>query len=101
MQRDRRVASLLATTNRIRTRSMKRALAVRRWWIAGATVALVAVRIVIAAALGLLGTDAADLGVGVTAALTIVDVLCLSLAVAAIFAFVQYGRIFRTRVPTE
>ena len=80
---------------------MKRAIAVRRWWIAGATAALVAVRIAIAAAFGLLGTDAADLGVGVTAALTIVDVLCLALAVATIVAFVQYGRIFRTRVPTE
>ena len=80
---------------------MKRAIAVRRWWIAGATAALVAVRIAIAAAFGLLGTDAAELGVGVTAALTIVDVLCLALAVATIVAFVQYGRIFRTRVPTE
>lgn len=79
---------------------MKRALALRRRWIAGATAALVAVRIAIAAAFSLLGQDPADLG-GITAALTVIDVLCLALAVLAIVAFVQYGRIYRTRVPTE
>ena len=79
---------------------MKRALAVRRWWIAGATAALVAVRIAIAAAVSILGQDPAKLA-GVAAALTVVDVLCLALAFVAIVAFVQYGRIFRTRVPTE
>ena len=80
---------------------MKRALALRRWWVAGTTAALVAIRIAIAAALSLLDRDPTDLGVGFTAALTVVDVLCLALAVAAVVAFVQYGRIFRTRVPTE
>ena len=80
---------------------MKRALALRRWWIAGATAALVAIRIAIAATVSLLGCESVDLGAGVAAALTVVDVLCLALALAAIVAFVQYGRIFRTRVPTE
>ena len=80
---------------------MKRSLALRRWWIAGATTALVAVRIAIAAAFSLLGQNPAGLGGGITAALTVVDVLCLAMAVAAIVAFVQYGRIYRTRVPTE
>ena len=80
---------------------MKRALALRRWWIAGATAGLVAVRILIAAAFRLLGQDPADLGGGVTVALTVIDVLCLALAATAIVAFVQYGRIYRTRVPTE
>ena len=80
---------------------MKRALAVRRWWIAGATAALVAVRIAIAAAFSLAGQTPADLGGGIAAGLTFVDVLCLALAVATVVAFVQYGRIFRTRVPTE
>ncbi|MCE2501938.1 MAG: hypothetical protein J4G13_13905 [Dehalococcoidia bacterium] len=80
---------------------MKRALAVRRWWIAGATVALVAVRIAIAAAFSLFGREPADLGGVIAAALTVVDILCLALTVVAIVAFVQYGRIFRTRVPTE
>ena len=80
---------------------MKRALAVRRWWIAGAAAALVALRIAIAAAFGLLGIKPADLGGGLAALLTVVDVLCLALAVVAVVAFVQYGRIFRTRVPTE
>ena len=80
---------------------MKRALALRRWWIAAATAALVAVRIIIAAAFSLLGREPADLGGGIMAALTIIDVLCLALAAMAIVAFVQYGRIYRTRVPTE
>jgi hypothetical protein len=80
---------------------MKRALAVRRWWIAGATAALVAVRVIAAAAFGLLGREPTEFGGGIAAALTAVDVLCLALAVAAIVAFVQYGRIYRTRVPTE
>ncbi len=76
---------------------MKRALALRRWWIAGATAALVALRIAIAAAFRLLGHEPG----GMAAALTVVDVLCLALAVTAIIAFVQYGRLYRTRVPTE
>ena len=80
---------------------MKRTLALRRWWIAGATAALVAVRIAIAAAFSLLGQYPADLGGGIMAALTVIDVLCLALAATAIVAFVQYGRIYRTRVPTE
>ena len=80
---------------------MKRALALRRWWIAAATAALVAIRIVIAAAISVLGHEPSDLGTGFTAALTVIDVLCLALAVTAIVAFVQYGRIYRTRVPTE
>ena len=80
---------------------MKRTLALRRRWIAGATAGLVAARIAIAAAFRLLGRDPADLGGGITAALTVIDVLCLALAVTAIVAFVQYGRLYRTRVPTE
>ena len=80
---------------------MKQALALRRWWIAGATAGLVAVRIAIAAAFSLLGRDPADLGGVVAAALAVSDVLCLALAVTAIVAFVQYGRLYRTRVPTE
>ena len=80
---------------------MKRALAVRRWWIAGATAALVAVRIAIAGVISLTGREPADFGVGVAVALTVADGLCLALGVTAIVAFVQYGRLFRRRVPTE
>ena len=77
---------------------MKRMLAVRRWWIVGLILALVVVRVVAAAALNLLGSAAADVG---QAALIAVDVTCLILAVVAVVAFVQYGRLFNARIPTE
>ncbi len=80
---------------------MKQTLALRRWWIAGATAGLVVVRVASAAAFRLLGRDPADLGSGIAAALTAIDVLCLVLAIMSIVAFVQYGRLYRTRVPTE
>ena len=80
---------------------MKRALAVRRWWIAGAAAALVAMRIAIAAALSLLGIETGDLAGSIAMALTAAEVLCLAMAMVAIVAFVQHGRIFRTRIPTE
>ena len=80
---------------------LKRWLAVRRWWVAAITVALVAVRIVIGVGVGIAGAHAGsgtDLAAVVTA---ILDVLALGLAVVTLVAFVQYGRIFKARVPTE
>ncbi len=80
---------------------MKRWLALRRWWIAGATAGVVAVRILIAVVMETLGV-AGGSGVFWMPALTaVLDVLALGLAVATVVAFVQYGRIFNARVPTE
>ena len=74
---------------------MKRRLALRRWWIAGFTAGLVAVRILIAVV-----TEWLD-GSGLPALTVALDVLALGLAVVAVVAFVQYGRLFNARVPTE
>ena len=80
---------------------MKRRLALRRWWIAGAAAGLVAVRILIAVGIETLG-DSADNGArGLLALTAALDVLTLAVAVVAAVAFVQYGRLFNARVPTE
>ena len=78
--------------------AIKRWLAVRRWRLLWAAVALVAIRIAGAAALRFAGGAAGGLP---AAALTACDVVIVALAVIAAIAFVQYGRIYRARVPTE
>ena len=80
---------------------MKRWLAVRRWWIVGLTASLVAVRVTIAASAKLVATDARTSGDAVAVVTAVLDVLALGMAVVALVAFVQYGRIFKARVPTE
>ena len=80
---------------------MKRWLAVRRWWIAGATAGLVVVRILIAIGIQSLGAVAEGSGRGLSVLTAALDVLALGMAVAALVAFVQYGRLFNARVPTE
>lgn len=80
---------------------MKRWLAVRRWWIVGLTASLVAVRVAIAASAKLVATDARTSGDAVAVVTAVLDVLALGMAVVALVAFVQYGRIFKARVPTE
>ena len=79
---------------------MKRKLALRRWWIAGFTAGLVAVRILIAVVMEWLGVAGGG-GSGLLALTIALDVLTLGLAVVAVVAFVQYGRLFNARVPTE
>ena len=78
--------------------AIKRWLAVRRWRLLWAAVALVAIRIAGVAALRFAGGD--DDGLP-AAALTACDAVIIALAVIAAVAFVQYGRIYRARVPTE
>lgn len=80
---------------------LKRWLAVRRWWVAAITALFVVVRIAIAAGFELVATDARTSGDAVTVVTLILDVLALGTAVVALVAFVQYGRIFKARVPTE
>ena len=80
---------------------MKRTLALLRWWIAGLTIGLVAVRIVISAGMEIFGASAADPYGAVSLATAVIDLLCLGLVVTTVVAFVQYGRIFNARVPTE
>ena len=80
---------------------MKRWLAVRRWWIAGSTAGLVAVRILIAIGIQLFAAAGEDRGGGLPALTAVLDVLLIGMAVVALVAFVQYGRLFNARVPTE
>lgn len=80
---------------------LKRWLAVRRWWIAAITAVLVVARIAIAAGAELVAADARTSGDPVAVATAVLDVLALGMAVVALVAFVQYGRIFKARVPTE
>jgi hypothetical protein len=80
---------------------VKRTLALRRWWIAGFTVALVVVRIAIAAGIELFGSAGEDPYSALSAVTAAFDVLCIGSAVVTVVAFVQYGRIFKARVPTE
>ena len=80
---------------------MKRWLAVRRRWIAGLTASLVAVRIAIAVGFELVSADARATGGAIAVATAVLDVLSVGLAVTTVVAFVQYGRIFNARVPTE
>ena len=79
---------------------MKRWLAVRRWWIVGVTAFLVAVRIAIALGIELFEPEA-SVGVALTGVATACDVAAVGSAVATVVAFVQYGRIFNARLPTE
>ena len=81
--------------------AVKRWLAVRRWRLLGAAVALVVIRIAGAAALRFAGGDDDGGGRWPAAALTGCDAVIIALAVIAAIAFVQYGRIYRARVPTE
>ncbi len=81
--------------------SVKRRLALSRWWLGGFTVALVLIRVAVAAGLGELGLKASGLANGVSAVLAAYDLLCVVMAVATVVAFVQYGRIFNARIPTE
>ena len=80
---------------------MKRWLAVRRWWLAAITIVLVVVRIAIAASVGSIVSGADGRSDAVALVTAVLDVLALGLTVVALVAFVQYGRIFRARVPTE
>lgn len=80
---------------------MKRWLALRRWRIVGVTIGLVSVRILIAIGIEDLGAAAGSAARGLTVLTAALDVLVLGLAVVAVVAFVQYGRLFNARVPTE
>lgn len=79
--------------------AVKRWLALRRWWIAGSAGSVLAVRILISVVTEMLTGQGSGL---VPPALTAsLDILALGLAVVVLIAFVQYGRLFNARVPTE
>lgn len=80
---------------------MKRWLALNRWRLLWALIGSAACRVVLAIAFRLAGGDGAILGTAKLVAATVFDVALLALAVAVLTAFVQYGRIYNARIPTE
>ena len=80
---------------------MKRWLALHRWLLLGFTVAVVCVRIIVELAFRILD-DGQVVARPVGLAIFIVSGVAMSVAVVVtIIAFVQYGRIFNPRIPTE
>ena len=80
---------------------MKRWLALRRWQLLGLTVALVCLRIVAEVAFGILDDGQVEAGPAGLAILIVCSFAMCAAAVATIVAFVQHGRIFNPRIPTE
>ena len=80
---------------------MKRWLALNRWRLLWALIGSAACRVVLAIAFRLAGSEGAIPGTVKLAVTAVSDVALLALAVAVLTAFVQYGRIYNARIPTE
>ena len=80
---------------------MKRWLALRRWRLLGLTVGIVGIRVIIALLLHIVDDAYLPPGVVRTAVVTVCDISMCVATVATILAFVQYGRIYNARIPTE
>ena len=80
---------------------MKRWLARNRWRLLWALAGAAVVRIVLAVAFRLAGSEGVMAGTARLAVVTVFDVALLSLGVVVLIAFVQYGRIYNARIPTE
>ena len=80
---------------------MKRWLALNRWRLLWALVGLTAGRVLLAIAFRLIGSEAVMPGTAKLAVATVFDVALLGLAIVVLTAFVQYGRIYKARIPTE
>jgi hypothetical protein len=80
---------------------MKEMLAIGRWRIVGVLISLVVIRVIASIVFRLTGLgqdDGFDVRLSVV---TAVDLVCVVLAVIAVVGFVQHGRIYNARVPTE
>ena len=80
---------------------MKRWLALNRWRLLWALIGSAACRVILAIAFRLIGSEGAMQGTAKLVVATVFDVALLALAVAVLIAFVQYGRIYNARIPTE
>ena len=80
---------------------MKRWLALRRWRLLVLTAVAVALRIILAVVFHFVDSERPTALAAQLAMLTACDVAMCALAIAAIVAFVQYGRLYNARVPTE
>ena len=80
---------------------MKEMLAVGRWRIVGVLISLVVIRVIVSIGFRLTGIEQGDGFDARMAVVTVVDSVCIVLAVIVIVGFVLYGRIYNARVPTE
>ena len=80
---------------------MKRWLARNRWRLFWALIGAAGCRIILAIAFRLAGSEEAMPGTARLVVATVFDVALLALAVTVLIAFVQYGRIYNARIPTE
>ena len=80
---------------------MKEMLAVGRWRIVGVLISLVVIRVIASIGFRLTGIERGDGFDPRMAVVTVVDLVCIVLAVIVIVGFVLYGRIYNARVPTE
>ena len=80
---------------------MKRWLARNRWRLLWALTGAAACRVILAIAFRLTGSEGAMPSTARLVVTTVFDVALLGLAVVVLIAFVQYGRIYNARIPTE
>ena len=80
---------------------MKLWLALKRWRLLWALIVSAACRVVLQITFWLTGSAAAIPDIAKLVVATVFDVALLGLAVAVLIAFVQYGRIYNARIPTE
>ena len=66
-----------------------------------ALIGSVVCRVILAIAFRLIGSEGTMPGTAKLAVATVFDVALLGLAVVVLIAFVQYGRIYNARIPTE
>ena len=80
---------------------MKRWLALNRWRLLWTLIGAAACRIILAIAFRLAASEGAMPGTARLVVATVFDVALLSLAIAVLIAFVQHGRLYNARIPTE
>ena len=80
---------------------MKRWLALNRWRLLWVLADAAACRIILAIAFRLVASEGTMPGTARLVMTTVFDLALLSLAVAVLIAFVQYGRLYNARIPTE
>lgn len=78
---------------------MRRWLALRRWRLLLITAVVVSLRVILSLVFHFVDSEQASLSR--LAALTACDVAMCVLVVATVMAFVQYGRLYNARIPTE
>lgn len=80
---------------------MKRWLALRRWRLLLITAVVVGLRVILSLVFHFVDGERAAMLAARLAALTACDLAICVLVVVTVVAFVQYGRLYNARVPTE